>query len=213
MNKQTVQIETWSGDFGKEYTDRNPQTLEQLESVYKQYFGVTRSQMNQHFLGDLDRASRILEVGCNVGSQLQALQNMGFDNLYGIELQSYAVELSKQRTKHINIIQGSGFDIPYKDNYFDLVYTSGVLIHISPNDIEMIIREAYRCSRRYIWGFEYFSDTYEEVNYRGNDALLSQTNFAQLYQNLFPDLKLIKKQLYPYLGNDNVDCMFLLEKQ
>ena len=41
----------------------------------------------------------------------------------------YAVEKGKENTKGINIIQGSAFDLPYKDNYFDLVCTNGVLIH------------------------------------------------------------------------------------
>jgi len=60
---------------------------------------------------------------------------MGFTNLYGIELQWYAVEKAKEYTKGINIIQGSGFDIPFKDGYFDLVITNGVLIHIAPKKI------------------------------------------------------------------------------
>lgn len=213
MDKETVQMQTWGGEFGRDYTDRNPQTVAQLNNLYTDSFGVTRTAMNDLFLGDFDRSMRILEVGCNVGSQLQALQSMGFEQLYGVELQQYAVELAKERTKHVNIIQGSGFDVPYKDGYFDLAYTSGVLIHISPDDIETIMGEVYRCSRRYIWGFEYFAETYTEVTYRGHDGLLWKTDFAKLYQTYFPDLKLVKKEMYPYVGSENVDCMFLLEKQ
>ena len=41
---------------------------------------------------------------------------MGFTDLYGIELQKYAVEKAKANTEYINIIQDSPFDIPYKDN-------------------------------------------------------------------------------------------------
>lgn len=51
--------------------------------------------MNTLFLGDLDRSLRILEVGANVGFQLALLQRMGFCNLYGIELQPYAVERAR----------------------------------------------------------------------------------------------------------------------
>jgi len=91
---------------------------------------------------------------------------MGFQTLYGIELQEYAVEISKSRTKHINIIQGSAFDIPFKDNFFDLVFTSGLLIHIAPSDVEQILREIHRCTKKYIWGSEYFADSYTQVEYR-----------------------------------------------
>lgn len=53
----------------------------------------------------------------NIGNQLLCLQNAGFNNLYSIELQPYAVELSKSRAEGINIIQGSAFYIPFKDDF------------------------------------------------------------------------------------------------
>ena len=81
---------------------------------------------------DLPMDIRILEVGCNIGNQLRGFQRMGFTSLYGVELQQYAVEKAKMATRNINIIQGSGFDLPFKDNFFDLVCTNVVLIHISP---------------------------------------------------------------------------------
>ena len=43
------------------------------------------SELNQRFLADIPRNARILEVGCNEGNQLCALQEMGFQNLYWIE--------------------------------------------------------------------------------------------------------------------------------
>jgi len=53
--------------------------------------------------------------------------------------------------KRINIIHGVADDIPFKDGYFDMVFTSGVLIHISPGNINRVLDEIYRCSREYIW--------------------------------------------------------------
>lgn len=209
---KTKQEKTWSGKFGQDYTDRNTFTLDEMESFYRKTWGYTRTEMNQSFLNGL-KIEKILEVGSNTGNQLLVLQNNGFKNLYGIELMPYAVEVSKKRTEGINLIQGSAFDIPYRDNYFDLVFTSGVLIHISPQDIEKAITEIFRCSKKYIWGFEYFNEEYATVNYRGNEDLLWKTNFAALYLKKFPNLKLIKEQRFKYLENDNVDSMFLLEKQ
>ena len=213
MNKKTKQMEKWYGEFGKEYTDRNVLTLEELESLYQKNFGVTRTEMNLEFIGDLDRSIYILEVGSNIGNQLLCLQKMGFKSLYGIELQEYAVELSKVRTKHINIIQGSAFDIPYKDNFFDLVFTSGLLIHIAPSDIKAIVSEIYRCTKKYIWGFEYFANYYTQVEYRGNTDLLWKTNFAKIYLDNFPNLRLVKEKRFKYINSDNINSMFLLEKK
>lgn len=209
----TEQMEKWAGQFGKEYTDRNALSLEEMEALYKRNYGQTRTELNERFLRDMDRSIRILEVGSNVGNQLLCLQRMGFGNLYGIELQGYAVELSKSRTRGINIIEGSGFDIPYKDSYFDLVFTSGVLIHISPSDIALAMREIHRCTRECIWGFEYHADKYTEITYRGHRNLLWKADFARLYLDQFGDLELIREERIKYLGGDNIDTMFLLRKR
>jgi pseudaminic acid biosynthesis-associated methylase len=213
MVKITEQMEKWAGQFGKEYTDRNALSLEEMDALYQRNYGVTRAELNEQFLKGIDRSIRILEVGSNVGNQLLCLQRMGFSNLYGIELQNYAVELSKSRTKRINIIEGSAFDIPYKDGYFDLVFTSGLLIHISPSDIALPMREMHRCTREYIWGFEYYADKYTEIPYRGHGNLLWKADFAKLYLDQFEDLELVKEERLKYLDSDNVDSMFLLRKR
>jgi len=137
---------------------------------------------------------------------------MGFESLYGIELQEYAVEISKKRTKGINIIQGNAFDIPYKSSYFDLVFTSGVLIHIHPSDIKTICKEINRCSKKYIWGFEYYADEFTEVNYRDNSDLLWKADYANIYLSTFKNLDLVKEKRLKYLTNDNINTMFLLKK-
>jgi len=207
------QLEKWEGGFGKEYTDRNTLTLEQMDELYKGNYGVSRTELNKAFVGDLDRSIKILEVGSNLGNQLLSLQKMGFENLYSIEVNSYAIERAKTNTTGINIIQASAFDIPFKDGYFDLVFTCGVLIHIAPADIERALKEIHRCSREYIWGFEYYADTYTEVKYRGHDNLLWKTDFASLYLSLFDDLELVKEKRLKYLENENIDTMFLIRKR
>ena len=213
MVKVTEQMGVWAGGFGKGYTDRNTLSLEEMETLYKANYGCTRAELNERFLKGIDRSARILEVGSNVGNQLLCLQEMGFENLYGIELQNYAVEISKLRTRNINIIQGSAFDIPYKDSYFNLVFTSGVLIHISPSDIVSAMGEIHRCTREYVWGFEYYADEYTEIVYREHEGLLWKADFVRLYLNQFRDLELVREQRLKYLEGDNIDTMFLLTKK
>lgn len=213
MARITEQMKKWGGEFGRKYTDRNTLSLQEVEDLCKRNYGVTQTELNERFLKGINRSIRILEVGSNIGNQLLCLQRMGFSNLYGIELQSYAVELSKSRTRNINIIQGSAFDIPYKDRYFDLVFTAGVLIHIEPSDMALALREIHRCTREYIWGFEYYSDQYTEIPYRGHRNLLWKSDFAGLYLNQFGDLELVKEERLKYLDSDNVDTIFLLKKE
>src|SRR5262249_28075256 len=130
MSRTTEQMNVWLGEFGNQYTERNALSQADMEALYQRNFGITRTELNTEFLGELDRELRILEVGANVGNQLWCLQRMGFRQLYGIELQTDAVEKAKQRTSGLHIIPGSAYDIPFKDSFFDLVYTSNVLIHL-----------------------------------------------------------------------------------
>ena len=213
MAKKTEQIDKWANVFGKEYTDRNLYNPQELDEFYKKTWGATRTELNEEFLSFLDKdKTKILEVGSNVGNQLLSLQSMGFKNLYGIEISKYAVEKSKERTKDINIICGSAFDLPFKDEYFDLIFTSGVLIHISPKNIDFALDEIHRCSKKYIFGFEYYADEYTEIEYRGNKNMLWKANFCRMYLDGFKNLKLVKEKKLKYVDNNNVDSVFLLEK-
>jgi SAM-dependent methyltransferase len=116
MTTNTFQEETWSGDFGKEYTDRNTFTPDEVDSLHIEYFGVSRTQLNREVLDNLE-LNRILEVGCNVGNQLNLLKQMGYLDLWGIELQDYAVEVARKRTSGLNIVKGTAFDIPFKNGF------------------------------------------------------------------------------------------------
>lgn len=211
MNKRTRQQTFWQGGFGSSYTDRNTFSAAELDRFYKRTWGISRTEMNRQFLGHR-KVENVLEVGANIGLQLRHLQRMGLETLHGIEIQADAVERAKRITRGINIIQGSALDLPYRDGYFDLVYTSGVLIHIHPRDLKKVMREMVRCSRRYIWGFEYFSDKQEEIPYRGNRNVLWKNDFPRLFTRYSNDLKLVKRTYYPYVEGGNVDVMYLFRK-
>ena len=221
----TAQEKFWTSSFGKNYIKRNYFTNKELDDLYLKKFNLTRSALNKEFLGKL-KINIILEVGCNVGNQLALLQSQGFKNLYGVEIFGLAVELAKKRTKNINIVQGSAFDLPFKDNCFDLVFTSGVFIHINPKDTERAMREIYRTSKKYIWGYEYYSPEQRSIDYRNNKDRLWSADFAKIYTGLFPDLKLKKEKRLAFkeiglkkgLGKapsttDLFATMFLLEKK
>lgn len=213
----TEQTDQWGNAFGQEYTKRNPNTPDEMQELYRRRFGVERTAMNEAFLGGLDRAARILEVGCNVGTQLNLLSRMGFENLYGVEINPFAIERSHELNKGlpVYITLGSALDLPFKDGYFDLVYTSGVLIHIHPDDMATVQREMTRCSREWIWGFEYFVDEgYVEIPYRGQSNLLWKTDFARRFTENIPGLEVVHEELYTYQDEPGglQDKMYLLRK-
>jgi len=123
------------------------------------------------------------------------------------------VELAKQKTKGMNIIQGTAYDIPFKDGYFDMVYTNRVLIHINPDEISKALKEIVRCSKNLVYGSEYYADEMRELdNYQGRQNIAWKRDFAKLYSDLFPELKLVKEEKYKYTFNDDVDTTFLFKK-
>ena len=210
---ETEQTAVWKSDFGREYTDRNTLSPEALDALYLKNYGVSRSAINESALRNIKQHAGLLEVGCNTGNQLLLLQKMGYANLSGIELQPYAFEIAQQRLPAVSLKLGSATAIPYADSSFDVVFTSGVLIHISPDDLPRAMDEIHRCSRTYIWGLEYYAREVAEVCYRGHDGLLWKMDYAARYLERYPDLALVSEQRLPYLEGSNVDTVFVLKKR
>lgn len=211
--KITHQRKTWEEEFGEGYLERNVYDPKELNQFYKNRYGFTKDQLNDEFLKDIPKDAKILEVGTNIGNQLFHLQSQGFTNLYGIEIQDRAINYAKHRTDNLNIIKGDALDIPFKDGFFDVVFTHGVLIHISPENITKVIQEIYRVSNDFIWGLEYYAPQYRDLEYHGQKNIMWKTDFCKLYTSTFSDLKLLKEKKYKYLEENHLeDQMYLLKK-
>ncbi|PHO09693.1 methyltransferase type 11 [Malaciobacter canalis] len=211
--EKNFQRQTWEDEFGKEYLQRNIYTPKHLDEFYKNRYTLSRTDLNNRFLKNINKDAKILEVGTNIGNQLLHLQNMGFENLYGIEIQERAINFAKKRADNLNIIKGDALDIPFKDAYFDLVFTSGVLIHISPDNINFAIDEIYRVTNSYIWGFEYYAEEYTDLMYQGNKDLMWKADFMKLYKERKKDLVKLDELKVSYNDDKNlIDQMFLLQK-
>ena len=169
---ETAQGAVWKGEFGREYTDRNTLEPGALDALYGSNYGATRTQINQTFLAGMSLDTSLLEVGCNTGNQLLLLQQMGYANLSGVELQPYALNIANRRVSSVSLKLGSALSLPYEDGYCDLVFTSGVLIHIAPDDLPRVMDEIHRCARTFIWGLEYYAPDLTEINYRSRNGLL-----------------------------------------
>jgi pseudaminic acid biosynthesis-associated methylase len=210
--QHTNQSREWASDFGREYTDRNVLGQAELDALWMANYGVARSALNRKFLETVPLDARVLEVGCNAGNQLLLLHGMGYTNLSGVEVQDYAIQLARKRVPAASIVQGSALELPFPDKSFDLVFTSGLLIHIAPADLPKVLGEIHRVAQRWILGSEYYAESPTGVSYRGHENLLWKDDFAQLYLRQFADLQVIQEQRLPYLNNANIDTMFLLRR-
>ena len=149
---------SWSGQFGNEYIERN------RKLTNFQYNNTNRLEVTKSFFQDIPRDASILELGCNVGSIIRILDGMGFTNVTGIDVNQKAINIIAR--KHYNY----KFECTSIEDYepgrtFDLVYTSGVLIHQDPRLLDVIVQKMERLSSKWIFGFEYYAPQFEKIDY------------------------------------------------
>ncbi|WP_276253307.1 pseudaminic acid biosynthesis-associated methylase [Halomontanus rarus] len=204
-------IQKWTGEVGLQYTERNPQTVEELEELREEQYGISQTELYEEIIGDFERDIQILEVGSNVGVQLRCLRKLGFENLYGLDVQSFAIKKSREHAPTIPAVVGEGSHLPFADESFDLIFTNGCLITIPPNLIDAVQAEIVRCSKKYVMGQEFHSDKYIAIDSEHDDQLYWKTNFCERYLDN-QDVELVESSLLSYVNTSNVDQMFLLKK-
>lgn len=192
---KTKQLNVWTGKFGEEYTDRNTQTTENLDQEYFEELGASATTLFDQALTGLTISS-VLEIGCNIGNKLAVLHKLGYKNLTGVEPQQYAINRGKKLYPFITFQQGTVFDLPYPNNSFDLVFTSDVLIHISPKHLAKALGEIVRASRRFVLGFEFYSDKPQKVVYRSHPDLLWRRDYKREYLKVFPNLSVVYEKKF-----------------
>ena len=197
----TIQREVWEGEFGNAYTDRNVIDWRMRLPAFRQLLEGLPIR-------------RILEVGCNRGHNLLALTDiLGTEaEIVGLEPNHHALEQARAASTQVAALYGYAQDIPFKNEYFDLVFTAGVLIHIPLVDLGAVLVEICRVSRRYVLCIEYFAEEDTAIPYRGHDDLLWKRNFLRHYQVQCPELTLVNSGYWgPEHGFDRVHW-WLLEK-
>jgi pseudaminic acid biosynthesis-associated methylase len=178
--EMSSQLALWRSEFGRDYTDRNDvEKPERVETWRRLLEGIA--------------PMRAVEVGCNIGWNLEYLRRLGVRELFAVEPQTYAVERARARAPELGVLLGTAFDLPFKDGFADLVFTSGVLIHIAPADIPTAMAEMYRVSRRWIVAIEYDAPTEQAIKYRGTNDSLWKRDHGGIWKSQYPSLQLLKR--------------------
>ncbi|HVV85916.1 MAG TPA: pseudaminic acid biosynthesis-associated methylase [Kofleriaceae bacterium] len=176
---ETPQLALWRSSFGQHYTDRNDVERPARITTWRR------------IVAGLD-VRRALEVGCNVGWNLRYLTEAGVPAVWGVEPQTYAIERARRADPSLTIVPGTAFSLPFRDRCFDLSFTSGVLIHISPDDLGRALDELYRVTDRYLIAIEYDHPDEVEVSYRGHEGALWKRDHGAAIARRFPSLKKLK---------------------
>ncbi|MDP3733279.1 MAG: class I SAM-dependent methyltransferase, partial [Candidatus Daviesbacteria bacterium] len=95
------------------------------------------------------KAETILDAGCGEGFTMDKLSENGIGKkIEGVEYSKDAMAFGKKLFPHLIIKQGSVYDLPYKDNSFDLIICTEVLEHLE--EPTKALREILRVSKKYL---------------------------------------------------------------
>lgn len=135
---------------------RNPDFVNPPESYLENEVTAGRSKfLERHIRKYASTDSPILEIGCNIGRNLNHLYNAGFRNLTAMEINPNAVRLMKIHFPDM-AANSRIFNTPveekiktFADGEFHVVYTMAVLEHIHPRS-EWIFGEMARIAKTHI---------------------------------------------------------------
>ena len=183
--EKTEQEEFWAGKFGTEYSDRNvgANILASNIALFADIFKRT------------PKLNSVIEFGANIGLNLRAL-----DLLYP-GLEQVAVEINEAAAKKINdaLPNSKVFNLAISDfepgmlveGPCDLALIKGVLIHINPEQLNMVYEKLYESSKRFILVCEYYNPKPDTVSYRGHADKLFRRDFAGELLDRYSDVNLV----------------------
>lgn len=166
----------WRDIYAEEYISRNNNF--DLNSGIKAWAQMTKN---------LEGVTSVLECGCNIGRNINILDHlMPEAEKTIVEISPAAFNIVTSRYKLVDPQNCSIQSSDFKGKQFDLVFTTGVLIHIAPENLLDNLSKIYTLSRRYILFCEMFSRTPKTVRYKDEDDLLFTRDYGRFFLENFP---------------------------
>lgn len=181
----TLQLDAWRGEFGDAYIERNESLTEVLRLRTRIW-----AELLKHMA--VAEPESMLEVGCNIGLNLRAIERLSGAVLHAVEPNATA----RQRVVNDKVIAAErlhnapGQNLPFGTGEIDLVFTTGVLIHVHPAELGRVADEMHRVSNRWILVAEYFAAKPESIPYHGRNDLLFKRDFGGFFLDRFNDLEI-----------------------
>jgi hypothetical protein len=116
-----------------------------------------------------------------------------------VDVNEHALELARADVPGVDARLAPARELPFPNRSFELVFTTGVLIHQPPGELGAVLDEIVRCSRRFVLCGEYGAEGLEEVPYRGQEGALFRNDYGRVYQERFASLTLVEQSI---LGRD-----------
>jgi pseudaminic acid biosynthesis-associated methylase len=171
----------WAGEFGLAYADRNRILDERRAAFWDR-------------LIDAHGIDSVLEVGCGQGNNLAPIaRRLDPANVWGVDINETALVRARENAPGVNVVRTPARRLPFRDDFVDLAYTVGVLIHQPDESLPAVIGEIVRCSRRFVLWVEYHANQTEEVPYHGEAGTLFRRDYGAIYAALHPTLRVIEE--------------------
>ena len=176
----TPQEDFWAGEFGNDYVSRNDD----------QKLIASKAAMFSSILRRTGPLSSVVELGCNIGINLSAISRLlpGLE-LSAVEINSEAAEIARNRLPEADISTGSLFDYA-PGRSFELAFTCGVMIHLSPDMLQAAYQKLGSVSSKHVLIAEYYNPTPVTIPYRGHDDRLFKRDFAGEFLIACPEYSL-----------------------
>lgn len=127
------------------YSKKKAGTKKWFDEIEAKRYGLYYEYIPRVAEFDQHRGKRVLEIGVGVGTDCMQYAKNGAE-VYGIDLTKNAVEVTR-RNLRLHGLTGNfstcdAENLKFKDNFFDLVFSFGVLHH-TPNP-EKVVKEIFR---------------------------------------------------------------------
>ena len=130
-----------------------------------------------------------VEVGCGVGPNLRwVVEQVPPSAVCGVDINQRALVELRRALPTVTAVRGRARALPFADGSFDLVFTSGVLMHQTAATLPPVVRELARVSRRYLLCCEYAHGDEAEIPYRGMSQVLFKRDYAAAFAHIVPEL-------------------------
>lgn len=165
----------------------------------------------------MNQNSKILEVGCTNGFTTLEVVRLLRCKVWGIDVHKPSIENAKSRVKSekVNFIVADALNIPFKNNFFDMVICSNATSFIK--DKGKAVKEYFRVTKP--WGFVatcpmfYIKQPPKELVKKVSNILGTQIDirtkedWISLFKKNGFEIYFIKDYLFDYQSKQNIDAL------
>lgn len=123
----------------------------------------------------------VLDFGCGTGNYANLLQKATNAKVFGLEPSDGMREKAAAKNPNVILVKGNHENIPFEDSFFDFIYMTDVIHHVS--DVDQMFREFFRVLKK-----------------KGSICIVTQSHEQiekRFYVKYFPTTAIADKKRYP----------------